>query len=169
MSHSSTILRRPSSVLLRNSSLITAIALLAIGFALYLWFEIAGHSMLYPLVATGAFAAFFALPALLLLWRAPWRTKLALISTFLLLILLVRNFEWNTRKPFLRAMNTVQMGMTPAQVDAAMRGFMRGPAQGISEYGTVVYRHTDEGWGNADIGLITFGDGQVAKVEYSPD
>jgi hypothetical protein len=46
---------------------------------------------------------------------------------------------------------------------------MRGPAQGISEYGTVVYRHTDEGWGNADIGLITFRNGQVVKAEYSPD
>ncbi len=153
----------------QTASLLAAASLLAIGFALYLWMELATHSMFYPLVATAAFAAFFALPALLLLWRAPWHTKLALIASFLLLILVVRNLEWNTRKPFLRGLDTVQVGMTPAQVDATMQGFMRGPAEGISEHGTVVYRHTDEGWGNADIGLITFGDGQVVKVEYLPD
>ncbi len=153
----------------RNASIITAGFLLLIGFVLYVWMEMATHSMLYPLVATGAFAAFFALPALLLLWRAPRRVKLAFISTFLLLILVVRNFEWNSRKPFLRALDAVQTGMTVEQVDATMRGFVRGPQTGISEYGTVGFRHTDDGWGNADIGLVTFGDGRVVKVEYLGD
>ena len=125
--------------------------------------------MFYPLVATGMFAAFFALPSLLLLWRAPLRVKLAFISTFLLLILLVRNVEWNSRKPFLRALDAVQVGMTTKQVDATMRGFVRGPQTGISEYGTVSFRHTDEGWGNADIGLVTFEGGNVVKVEYLAD
>ena len=50
-----------------------------------------------------------------------------------------------------------------------MRGFVRGPQTGISEYGTVSFRHTDEGWGNADIGLVTFEGGNVVKVEYLAD
>lgn len=153
----------------QTASVITAAALLLIGFVLYVWMEIMSHSMLYSLVATGAFAAFFGLPALLLLWRAPWRVKLALLSTFLLLILVVRNIEWNSRKPFLRALDQVQPGMTTEQMDSAMRGFERGPQAGISDYGTVSFRHTEEGWGNADIGLVTFRDGRVVKVEYLPD
>lgn len=148
---------------------ITGGALLVVGFVLYVWMELATHSMLFSLTATGPFAAFFALPSLLLLWRAPLRLKFAFISTFLLLILVVRNIEWNSRKPFMDALNQIQTGMTVAQADAVMRGFMGGPHAGFSEYGTVGYRHTDEGWGNADIGLVTFGDGRVVKVEYLPD
>lgn len=153
----------------RNASIITAALLLAVGFGLYVWMEVATHSMFYPLAATGMFAAFFALPALVLLWRAPLRVKLAFISTFLLLILVVRNVEWNSRKPFLRALDAVQVGMTAEQVDAAMRGFVRAPRTGISDYGTVSFRHTDEGWGNADVGLVTFEGERVVKVEFLGD
>lgn len=153
----------------QTASVLTAASLLLIGFVLYVWMELATHSMLYPWLATGVFAAFFALPALILLWRAPWQTKLAFIGIFLLAILLVRNLDWNTRKPFLRGLDSIRQGMTVEQADAAMQGFMRGPATGISEYGTVNYRHTDEGWGNSDIGLVTFADGVVSKVEYMPD
>jgi len=131
--------------------------------------DLATHSMFYPLWVTALFAAFFAVPALVLLWRSPLRVKLALVSTFLLLILVVRNVEWNSRKLFLDSLGHLQAGMTLAQVDAVMRGFVRGPQAGISDYGTVGYRHTDEGWGNADVGLVTFADGQVVKVEYLPD
>ncbi len=148
-----------------NASVMTAASLLLIGFVVYVWMEIATYSLFYPLVATGAFAAFFALPALLLLWRAPLRVKLVLVSTFLLMILIVRNVEWNSRKPFLRALDQVHAGVTTEQVDAAMRGFVRGPQTGISEFGTVSFRHTDEGWGNADVGLMTFGEGRVVRVE----
>jgi hypothetical protein len=80
-----------------NASIVTAAFLLFVGFVLYMCLEVATHSMFYPLVATGMFAAFFGLPALLLLWRAPLSVKLAFISTFLLLILVVRNVEWNQR------------------------------------------------------------------------
>lgn len=152
-----------------SASIITAASLLLVGFVLYVWMELATHSMFYPLVATGMFAGFFALPALLLVWRSPWRVKLALVGTFLLLILVVRNAEWNSRKPFLRTLGQVQTGMTTEQVDATMRDFVRGPQAGVSEYGTVSFRHTDEGWGNADIGLVTFAEGRVVGVEYLPD
>ncbi|TAH48649.1 MAG: hypothetical protein EYC68_20290 [Chloroflexota bacterium] len=153
----------------RNASIITAALLLAVGFVLYVWMEVATHSMFYPLAATGAFAAFFDLPALLLLWRAPLRVKFAFISTFLLLILVVRNVEWNSRKPFLRALDAVQVGMTTEQVDAAMRGFVRVLQTGISDYGTVNFRHTDEGWGNADVGVVTFRNARVVRVEFLGD
>lgn len=152
-----------------GASIVTAVSVLVIGLGLYVWMEVATHSMFYPLAATGMFAGFFALPALLLVWRAPRRVKLALIGTFLLLIVVVRNVEWNSRKPFLRALDAVHTGMTTEQVDVTMRGLVRGPQAGVSEYGTVSFRHTDEGWGNADIGLVTFAEGRVVKVEYLGD
>jgi hypothetical protein len=152
-----------------TASVSTAASLLLIGLVVYVWMEWATHSMFYSLPVTAGFAAFFAIPALVLLWRAPLRVKLALVSTFLLLILAVRNVEWNSRKPFLRALERVQVGMTVEQMDAVMRGFVRGPQQSVSEFGTVGFRHTDEGWGNADIGLVTLADGIVVKVEYLPD
>lgn len=152
-----------------TASVLAAASLLLLGFVAYTGLELATHSMFYPRLATAAFAAFFALPALVLLWRAPRRTTLLLIGGFLLLILLVRNLEWNTRKPFLRGLENVQAGMTIAQTDAAMQGFLRSPANGISEYGTVNYRHTEQGWGNADVGVVTFAGKVVSKVEYLPD
>lgn len=152
-----------------TASILTAASLLLIGFVLYVGLELATHSMFYPWIATAAFSAFFALPALVLLWRAPRRMKLVLIGSFLLLILVIRNLDWNTRKPFLRGLDNVQVGMTIAQADVPMQGFIRSPVGGISEYGTVNYRHTEESWGNADVGVVTFADGFVTRVEYLPD
>lgn len=152
-----------------TASILAAASLLLIGSVLYVWLEFTTHSMFYPWIATASFAAFFALPALVLLWRTPRRTTMLLIGSFLLLILVIRNLDWNTRKPFLRGLDNVQVGMTIAQTDAAMQGFIRSPVGGISEYGTVNYRHTDGGWGNADVGVVTFVNGLVARVEYLPD
>jgi hypothetical protein len=152
-----------------TAALIVATSLLLFGLVLYIAFEILTHSMFYRLWITAGFAAFFGVPALVLLWNQPPRVKLALISTFLLLILVTRTIDWNSRKPFLRALDSVQPGMTAAQVDAAMGTFMRFPRVGVTEQGSVGYRHTEEGWGNADIGLVTFDGGRVVKVEYFPD
>ena len=150
-------------------SKIVAAFLLAVGFLVYLWLEVMSHSMFYPLVATAAFAAFFALPAFILLCRASWRLKLGLTGVFLLLIFVVRVVECNTRKPFLNALDHIQNGMTSSQVDATMRGFMRSPQTGVLSDGQVGFRHTQDGWGDADVGLVTFADGRVVKVEYLPD
>jgi hypothetical protein len=35
--------------------------------------------------------------------------------------------------------------------------------------GTIVYRHTNEGWGDSDWGMVEFAGGKVVKVEFSPD
>lgn len=152
-----------------TAAVITAAALLAIGGALYIAFELTTHSMFYALPVTLGFAAFFAFPALILLRRSPRRLQFVLIGSYLVLILVVRNVEWNTRKPFLRALETVHAGMTVEQVDTAMRGFVRSPQAGLSEAGTVGFRHTDAGWGDADVGLVTLAGGHVVRVEYLAD
>jgi hypothetical protein len=35
--------------------------------------------------------------------------------------------------------------------------------------GFVVYRHTNEGWGNSDWGLVRFEANRVAAVDFKPD
>ena len=148
------------------AAVISAILLLSSGIFLYVWLDAATHSMFYPLDATALFAAFFVLPALVLLWRAPWRVKFALVSTFLLVILMVRNFEWNTRKEFLRDLAFVESGMTRMQVENIMHAYFENQT---SDANTLAFRHTNEGWGDADVGLVTFQDGRVVHVEFLGD
>lgn len=149
-----------------TAAVLSATLLLASGIFLYVWLDAATHSLFYPLNVTAMFAAFFVLPALVLLWHAPWRVKFALVSTFLLAILLVRNFEWNTRKEFLRDLAFVESGMTRMQVKNIMHAYFENQT---SDANTLAFRHTNEGWGNADIGLVTFANGRVVHVEFWGD
>ncbi len=148
---------------------IAAALLLGAGVGIYLWLDVATHSMFYALPITLGFALYFALSAVLLLWRAPLRHKVVLIGSFLVLIFAIRSIEWNSRKPFLRDLGAIQTGMTEVQVNSIMRSYMRSPNAGFSESSTILYRHTDEGWGNRDVGIVTFKDGRVVQVKFFPD
>lgn len=152
-----------------TAAVITAVFLLAFGGIMYVWLDVGTHSLFYPLYVTGLFAAFFALPALVLMWRSPLRVKFALISTFLLFILVVRNVEWNSRKPFLRNLGDVQTGMTRPQVENIMHAYSRSPTTGVSKENIIAFRHTNEGWGDSDIGVVKFQDGRVIQVEFLAD
>jgi hypothetical protein len=88
----------------------------------------------------------------------------------------VRFIDWDSRKPFLRDFNQIQMGMTAEEVDSVMAGYIKytGPfaamsVQGEVQTGAVSYRHTAEGWGDSDIGLITFAGGRVIGRTFYPD
>jgi hypothetical protein len=39
----------------------------------------------------------------------------------------------------------------------------------VSAEGRINYRHTTEGWGDSDWGLVTFQAGRVSQVEFLPD
>jgi len=107
--------------------------------------------------------------------------RLALLLTFAVAVAGVRWVNWNSRKPFLRDLYSLRVGMTPSQVEAVMGKYLKGtgwPANAgedptargeLSFPGTLVYRHTNKGWGNSDWGMVEFSDGQVVKVDFSPD
>jgi hypothetical protein len=71
--------------------------------------------------------------------------------------------------------------MAPNQVEAIMGKYLKGtawPANTVADPstraelvfpGTIVYRHTNEGWGDSDWGMVEFAGGKVVKVEFSPD
>jgi hypothetical protein len=132
-----------------------------------------------------AYAAFWVLVSALLLYRRPRRETILVMSLFVALLATLRFIDWNTRKPFLRRLNRIRQGMTVSQVDRIMSayqgGYYGGPPPSLRENdpqfdnqgqivtGWVTYRHTDEGWGNSDWGVVTFEDGRVVRADFQPD
>ena len=134
---------------------------------------------------TAAYAAFWVLVGALLLHGSPRRRKVLILGLFAMAILSVPFINWNSRKPFLRDFYRIEEGVTPAQVDEIMDGYMKGHYggpplsltdvryefndQGEIVTGWVTYRHTEEGWGDSDWGTVTFEDGRVVRIHFSPD
>jgi len=133
----------------------------------------------------GLYAAFWGLFLLLLLWKAQARDKLLIVGSLVIVLLGMRLVDWNSRKPFLRDLYRIKKGMTAAQVDQIMGGYMTGGAvspgnpgirldgrlleEGEHATGMICYRHTTEGWRNSDFGEVTFVNGRVVNVHFSPD
>jgi hypothetical protein len=127
------------------------------------------------------YAAFWVLLGALLLHGRPTREKVLILALFAAVLASVRFIDWNSRKPFLRDLHSINEGMTRAQVEGIMGRYIRsggrplaGPETELDESGqiltgTVTYRHTNEGWGDSDWGVVTFVDGRVVETEFLPD
>jgi hypothetical protein len=141
----------------------------------FLVLDLAGSVSLYPLFFS-IYAGGTVLVVWVLLGPRPAREK-ALVAILLLAILFsVRSVDWNSRKPFLRDLRRVKVGMTEKEATQLLDDYRseagsltRRDGQGTTISGTVSYRHTTEGWGNSDIGLLTFEHGRVVEVEFLPD
>ncbi|MFN8538786.1 MAG: hypothetical protein U0232_15085 [Thermomicrobiales bacterium] len=138
--------------------------------ALYLLLDKLAAVSLYP-VAVACFVALGIVASLPLLHGRRRAIQAAIPLLIVLLALAVQPINWDSRKPFLRALNRVEIGMTVEQVDDLMTGYMRTPAQSgtLGNTSTIAFRHTDAGWGNSDIGLVAFANGRVTSREYPPD
>jgi hypothetical protein len=157
-----------------------------LGFALgfYVILDL-GVSVSVYLGFAALYAAFWALVLLLLLWGSPARHKLLILALSIIVVFSIRFVDWNSRKPFLKDLYRIKEGMTVAQVEQIMGGYMTGGGvplgspgtrldgrlveQGELVTGTIAYRHTNEGWGNSDWGVVTFEGGRVVDVWFSPD
>jgi hypothetical protein len=127
------------------------------------------------------YAAFWVLVGALLLHGRPTREKVLVLVPFVVVLFSVRFIDWNSRKPFLRDLHSIREGMTPIQVEQIMGRYMRSGGRALASpetevddggqilTGTVTYRHTDEGWGDSDWGVVTFQDGRVVETEFLPD
>jgi hypothetical protein len=152
-------------------------------FLLLLWmalsilfiFDLAGSASLYPLFVA-VYAGFWILVGALLLYDRPLREKILILVLFLILLVSLRFVNWNSRKPFLRDLYRIDVGMTYPQVERIMSGYERSFAtdvpvdeQGQPVTGRVAYTHTDAAWGDSDVGLLTFENGRVAEIDFLPD
>jgi hypothetical protein len=143
--------------------------------SLFLILDLAGSVSLYP-----GFIVVYALcwvpVGLVILHPRPLREKLLVVVLFAVVLLSIRSVHWNSRKPFLKDLDRVRMGTPVAQVDEFMDDYMKAigtvtqvDGQGRIISGTITYRHTTEGWGNSDVGVLTIADGRVVDVEFLPD
>jgi hypothetical protein len=125
--------------------------------------------------------------------------RLTVVATILCLILGVRYADWNSRRPFIRDLLRIRTGMTVADVEAIMSGYMKGTGlswppiwddkpKGFNSVspatsgavikgengemklaGSLVYRHSTDGAYNADWGVVGFENEKVITVEFLPD
>jgi hypothetical protein len=100
------------------------------------------------------------------------------LALMVIIILTGEYLDLNSRKPFIRDLYTVKVGMTGIDVKNIMGKYDKQVnlySPRTYEYlnadftGQESFRHTDEGWGNADAGTIKFHDGRVLQVEFSHD
>jgi hypothetical protein len=158
---------------------LTVVFLLVLLGAYALLDYVMGISLLWPWMF-GGLALGFGLGLLGTIDVRP-RARIALLLFFSVLFVGLRWVNWNSRKPFLRDLYSLRVGMTRSQVEATMGKYLKGtgwPANTVTDSsakgelafpGTLVYRHTNEGWGDSDWGMVEFAGGRVIRVEFSPD
>jgi hypothetical protein len=158
-----------------GGNIIVAGLILTASMALYLLLDIAAAASLNPFISGG-----FALTALALsmfiLDSLSVKQRLVLAGVLVSAVFAVRFVNWDSRKPFLRDFNQVQLGMTAEEVDQVMVGYIKYTSpfaatsfEGEVQMGAVSYQHTTEGWGDSDIGQITFAGGRVVATTFYPD
>lgn len=157
-----------------------------LGFALglYLILDLALSVSIY-VQFTAIYVLLWALVLPLFLTDAPARHKLWIVGLLAVALVSVRAIHWNSRKPFLKDLYRVKEGMSAAQVEQIMGGYMTGGGVPLGSpgprldgrldeqkdmmAGTISYRHTNEGWGDSDWGIVTLKDGRVVEVQFLPD
>ena len=148
-----------------------------IAFGIFLVLDLLFQVSVYLRFVT-AYAAFWTLVGALLLHGNPLRRQVLILALFAVAVFSIHLINWNSRKPFLKDLYRVEQGMTEAQVEQIMGKYIMGtgwPASPVSEMtkpeelvppNSVVYRHTNEGWGDSDWGVVTFEDNRVAQVDF---
>ncbi len=129
-----------------------------------------------PLAAFLGYAGFWTIVLLAIAFAPFQRRKLAAVPVFVVLLTLLWAVPWMPRKRFLQHYWRIRPGMNVAQVEAHMKPFADiGPAQPARPIppefnGTLYYHHTQDDWRyNADIARVTFRNGKVREVSFSPD
>ena len=98
-----------------------------------------------------------------------------------LVLFTISRIDWNTRKPFLRDLNSIEIGMSQFEVEQIMGDYLdeTNADSSNSSTGTIVeeptppdtlvFRHTNLGWGDSDLGVVVLSGGKVVKVDFLPD
>lgn len=181
-----------------TNSRIGILAMATLALALFALCEV---GMAYPVVWWLYLSVALAF-AVALAWPASVHTRLARMSALIAVVAIIAMLyfvEWTSRKPFLRDLARVQVGMTELEVRKIMGRYLEGtgwPASPFdtnapstltdvgsgSQYSTttspsgemlirdsLVFRHSTDGAFNSDWGIVSFSTGRVVRVEFSPD
>lgn len=112
--------------------------------------------------------------------KAPISVRLATMVICCASAVGIRYVDWDSRKPFLRHLLSIRLGMTRSDVESVMASYIRVPEVGgdrmrapgvdaMPPEESVAYRHTSAGWGDSDVGVVHLVDGGVVAVEFFPD
>jgi len=160
-----------------NEKIITLFSALLLGLilALYLIFDYLVAISLNPII-TIAIGSIATISGLIIFRLMPMPRRIVLAGLIITGVAAISFINWNSRKPFLRAFNQVEIGMSADEVDETMADFTRlispeavTTEEGIVDYGIISYRHTTESWGDSDIGQVTFSEGKVINQIFYPD
>jgi hypothetical protein len=102
-------------------------------------------------------------------WRSRRAIPLIAVNALILALFLV---PWSTRKPFLHHLYSIKPGMTEADVVRIMAGYKERTYLTHSNAGRealYTFRHSDNGFFNADLGVVTIRDGKVVDIRFLPD
>lgn len=130
--------------------------------------------------------ALFAIAGGLTIWflsGGSWKIREAAVLGFVVALGVLWVVPWTPRKAFLRDLDRVELGMTRAEVEEVMSGYIRGTgwpagpldAQGHAPPGELrvhqaeVFRHSTTGDFDSDWGVVYFENDRVRAVEFLPD
>jgi len=175
---------------------VAVLGVLAVAFATLLEVGVAVCASATVFTVYGIFWTVVLAPFLL---RHPTRIKFGIFAGLIVCLATLYVVPWNSRKPFLRDLDKVQIGMTVNQVEAIMGRYMKGtgwpavpgsnsPTGQLVEVGSgitmatsnspsgelviqdsVTYRHSNDGAFNSDWGVVRFKNGRVVAKEFMPD
>jgi hypothetical protein len=124
-----------------------AVSIIAVAFAALL--EVAGALCASGLLFAG-YGLFWTLVLLPFLIRRPSGLKFIIHGLLVLSLLILYLVPWNSRKPFLRDLDRVTVGMTVSEVETIMGGYMKGtgwPANPFTKSGSSTGQLTEIGSG----------------------
>jgi hypothetical protein len=162
----------PAALRSKVSFLGTLLIALAILSIFYLVERIIPVSVV-PFSTCASGIAFAAAGFLLLRYLQP-ALQMSVLAAGLIFILSVRFVDWNSRKPFLRDLYKVRLGMSVPDVQSIMGGYLTTASTEEPEFNKledelIVYRPSNEAAYNADLGEITVRSGRVVAVRYLGD
>ena len=124
--------------------------------------------------ATSTCAVLFAAISYFVTTHARFGFRITVLSVGVILILSFRFLDWNSRKPFLRDLYHIRIGMTMGEVEQRMAGYLNKPKPDdpprlLRTNDELIYRPSNEAAYNADWGIIVIKEGKVEAVSYSSD
>jgi hypothetical protein len=154
----------------KNYPILLTAGLLFIALAVFILFDLTAAVSVYLPVVVG-YSILWLIVTAVLLRRQSRSAQLLVLGLFLAGMAVVSALNWDSRKPFLRDLYRIEPGMTVAQVDQIMAGYLRTPASPgqVNQDNGITYRHTIAGWGDSDWGVVAFQNNRVSHVEFLPD
>ncbi|HEX5443151.1 MAG TPA: hypothetical protein VFW87_04945 [Pirellulales bacterium] len=106
-----------------------------------------------------------------LVYRSRWRAWSAALAIYVCWLLFLSRAPWDPRKPFWRAYDSIEFGMTPTEVEEQFRQQFgdRLPDRRHAVNRWWFYLDSNDGRYNAEFIEIIFIDGRVVDANYLPD